>query len=126
MIKAATNAIVKDIVKIKNSNNYLVELSLDYGGLPTSNLLVDIITKEEYKIAYRVLYAAMKDLHKRFAFEKVKIIPIQIMENDLKKIKLELLEKEQQNIFQFIITPTQPNSKPYVNQEFICINLSSI
>jgi len=120
-MKYATNAIVKDVFKVANTNDYLVELSLDNGGLPSSNMLVDIEKRHEFEVKYRVLYAAMKDVHKRFKFEKIKTIALKIEESDLAKLKVELLEKENNNYFQFIISPTKTDKEPFINQEFICI-----
>lgn len=120
-MKHATNAILKEAFPIESTGEYLVELSLDNGGLPSSHILVDIKNQAEFEVKSRVLYASLKDIHQRFPFEKIKVITLKIQEENLGKLKLELIEKERKNHFQFIISPVKQNDKPYLNQEFICI-----
>lgn len=120
-MKHATNAVVKESFQIERTGEFLVELSLDKGGLPSSHLLVDIKNQAEFEVKARVLYASLKDVHQRFAFEKINVIPLKINEENLAKLKIELIEKERNNHFQFIIAPVNANNKPYPNQEFICI-----
>lgn len=120
-MKPATNAVLKEVFPIESTGEYLVELSLDNGGLPSSHLLVDIKNQSEFEVKSRVLYASLKDVHQRFPFEKIKVIALKIQEENLGKLKLELIEKERKNHFQFIISPVKQNDKPYLNQEFICI-----
>lgn len=99
---------------------WMVELSIDQQGLKANTILSSQSNNNRWEVDYRVVYAQFRNIHKKFPFERLKVIRLEIPEGDLEKLKLDLCEREEQGIFQYIINGTSRNLAPKKGDVLLC------
>lgn len=99
---------------------WMIELQLDQKGLKANSILSSQKTKQRWTVDSRVLYSQFRGLHKRFPYERIKVMRLNIPEGDLEKLKLDLCKREDEGIFQYIIKGTSLKAVPEIGEELLC------
>ncbi len=102
------------------STGFLVRLKLDQPGLKSGVLLGAANGSMRWKVKSRILYSPFRELHKRFKFEKIDVIHVQLEAENKEKLKLELLKNENENIFQYRIEGVGHKQMPKAGDMLIC------
>jgi len=103
-----------------DDKTWMVELKLDQQGLKANSILSSLKTSKRWVVENRVLYAQLRSIHKKFPFERHKIIRLDIPEGDIEKLKIDLCKREDAGIFQYIIKGTAKNIPPEINEQLLC------
>jgi len=99
---------------------WMVELKIDQKGLKANSILSSLKTNRRWTVESRVLYAQLRNVHKKFPFERHKVIRLAIPEGDIEKLKIDLCRREDAGIFQYIIKGTAKNISPEINEQLLC------
>ena len=98
----------------------LAELQVDQKGLKVNSVLSSQKTGKRWKVESRVMYSPFKEIHKRFPFEKIKVIRVELTDSNIEQLKLELCAKENKGIFQYYIKGVRHEQVPSVEETLLC------
>lgn len=104
----------------KTSEGVLAELQIDQQGLKVNSILASSKSGKRWKVDSRVIYSPFKEIHKRFPFEKLRVIRVDIPDENKEKLKLELCQKENKGIFQYYIKGVRHNQCPEDQETLLC------
>jgi len=102
------------------SGGVIVELQIDQEGLKANSVLSSSSSNKRWKVESRVLYSAFREVHKRFPFEKIQVIRVDLSTENKEKLKLEMCAKENKKIFQYYIKGVGHKLAPEVTEILLC------
>lgn len=102
------------------SGGAIVELQIDQEGLKANSILSSSKSGKRWKVEKRVLYSAFREVHKRFPFEKIEVIRLDIPDENKEKLKLEICAKENKKIFQYYIKGVGHKQVPEIAETLLC------
>lgn len=111
---------IKVISCQKTSEGAIVELQIDQKGLKVNSILSSSESSKRWKVESRIIYSPFREIHKKFPFEKLRVIRVDLPEENKEKLKLELYEKENKNIFQYHITGDRHHQVPKSGETLLC------
>ena len=111
---------IKVLNSQKTTQGVIAELQLDQEGLKVNSILASSQSGKRWKVDSRVIYSPFREIHKRFPFEKQRVIRVDIPEENKEKLKLELVAKEGKGIFQYYIIGVGHKQVPQDQETLLC------